>query len=463
MIKGVVVGETKIILQRGNIRGNSLKNNMKISQFIIATEQDDNPNTYLLYNTHTTAFVAMEKEKYNKIFIEKDFKEDCVQQLHKMGFLIDDDFDELAALEELRIKGMSDPVQNVTLLTTTECNARCYYCFENGIKQYPMTKKVADATIQYIIKNYPEPQFAINWFGGEPLMNFEIMKYITEELKKAGYDLIAHITTNGSLLTEEMLEYFQKEYSDLSFQITIDENGEKYGKIKRYVDIDAKDAYKRVINNVCMLLDHHVTTNVRLNFAASKIERAKEIYIQLKKEFEGHDNSSLYIYFAPLTLDSDNEIISDFHGDMEHPFLQAVKTQFSEGFPLYKPRYDGDMGLIGAFGLMPNAFSCGMTTKNRISIDADGTLYKCHRLSGKKEFACGTVFDGISEDNSIYRIFRNTTIEDEECKKCNLLPICQGGCKSQRILYGNKQKCHRIRQIQKELVNLYYKEMSKKM
>ena len=326
-----------------------------------------------------------------------------------------------------------------------------------------MTKKVADATIQYIIKNYPEPQFAINWFGGEPLMNIEIMKYITEELKKAGYDLIAHITTNGSLLTEEMLEYFQKEYSDLSFQITIDEIGEKYGKIKRYVDIDAKDAYKRVINNVCMLLDHHVTTNVRLNFAASKIERAKEIYIQLKKEFEGHDNSSLYIYFAPLTLDSDNEIISDFHGDMEHPFLQAVKTQFSEGFPLYKPRYDGDMGLIGAFGLMPNAFSCGMTTKNRISIDADGTLYKCHRLSGKKEFACGTVFDGISEDNSIYRIFRNTTIEDEECKKCNLLPICQGGCKSQRILYGNKQKCHRIRQIQKELVNLYYKEMSKKM
>lgn len=117
-------------------------------------------------------------------------------------------------------------------------------------------------------------------------MNFEIMKYITEELKKAGYDLIAHITTNGSLLTEEMLEYFQKEYSDLSFQITIDEIGEKYGKIKRYVDIDAKDAYKRVINNVCMLLDHHVTTNVRLNFAASKIERAKEIYIQLKKNLK---------------------------------------------------------------------------------------------------------------------------------------------------------------------------------
>lgn len=437
---------------------------MKISQFIIATKQDDYSNTYLLYNTHTTAFVVMDEKNYHKIFIEKDFSGDMyIQQLEKMGFLVDDNFDELNALEELRIKGMSDPVQNVTILTTTECNARCYYCFEAGIKQYPMTKEVASATVQYIKNNYPEPQFAINWFGGEPLMNFEIMKYITSELKNLGYDLISHITTNGSLLTEEMLDYFQKEYSDLSFQITIDEIGENYGKIKRYIDIDSQDAYNRVIKNVCMLLERHITTNVRLNFAASKIERAKEIYRELKKAFEGYDNSSLYIYFAPLTLDNDNEIISNFHGSMEHPFLQAVKTQFNEGFPLYKPRYDGDMGLIGAFGLMPNAFSCGMTTKNRISIDADGTLYKCHRLSGKKEFACGTVFDGISEDNKIYKFFRNTTITDEQCKKCNILPICQGGCKSQRILYGDKQKCHRIRQIQSELVNLYYKEIVKNM
>lgn len=46
-----------------------------------------------------------------------------------MGFIIDDDFDEIAALEEIRKNGMDDPVQNVTILTTTECNARCYYCF----------------------------------------------------------------------------------------------------------------------------------------------------------------------------------------------------------------------------------------------------------------------------------------------------------------------------------------------
>lgn len=98
---------------------------MKRSQFIIIAKRDDNPDIYLLYNTHTTVFVTIEKELYNRFFVEKDFSEDeYVCQLKKMRFLVDDDFDELKALEELRIKGMSDPVQNVTLLTTTECNAR---------------------------------------------------------------------------------------------------------------------------------------------------------------------------------------------------------------------------------------------------------------------------------------------------------------------------------------------------
>ena len=85
-----------------------------------------------------------------------------------------------------------------------------------------MTREIADATVKYIKKNYPEKQLAINWFGGEPLLNFEIIKYITAQLKESGYEIISHITTNGSLLTKEMIDYLQREYSDLSFQITIE-------------------------------------------------------------------------------------------------------------------------------------------------------------------------------------------------------------------------------------------------
>ncbi len=113
--------------------------------------------------------------------------------------------------------------------------------------------------------------------------------------------------------------------------------------------------------------------------------------------------------------------------------MQAVKLQYDEGFPLYAPRYEGEMGLLGSCGLMPNAFSCGMTTKNRIVIDANGDLYKCHRLSGKKEYSVGNIFDGINKNHPVYQMFRDTSIKDEQCKKCNILPICQGGCKSNVI------------------------------
>ncbi len=436
---------------------------MKISRFIIVAQKDNDEDVYLIYNTRTTAFITMDKNRYTTVFVKKDYSDrEVVDKLCAMGFLIEDDFDELKALEQIRQNGMDDPVQNVTINTTTQCNARCYYCFENGIKQYPMTTEVADATVEFIKKNYPDQQFAINWFGGEPLLNFDIIKYITKKLKESGYSIISHITTNGSLLTNEMMDYFTSEYEDFSFQITIDEIGEKYGKIKNYIDIDKADAYERVIRNIAMLLDNGITANIRLNFAASQIERAKEIYVQILQSLEGHDTSTLYLYFAPLTLDNENEIISNFHGDIEHPFLQAVKIQYDNGFPLYKPRYDGEMGMLGSFGLMPNAFSCGMTTKNRFSIDADGTLYKCHRLSGKKEYSCGSVFSGVDTENAVYKLFRNVEITDPECKECNILPICQAGCKSQRLLYGHKQKCHRIKQIQSELLNLYYSELCKK-
>ena len=139
-------------------------------------------------------------------------------------------------------------------------------------------------------------------------MNFHIIEYLTKGLKQAGYNLISHITTNGSLLSADMIDYFEREYSDLSFQITIDDIGEGYGRIKRYIDIQDNLAYERVMANVEELLRRKIKTNIRLNFAASQIEKAKAIYIGLKDRLANCDAGSLYIYFAPLTLIGSNDV-----------------------------------------------------------------------------------------------------------------------------------------------------------
>lgn len=446
---------SNLFLERGN---------MKASIFNVVTSINDTGKEMIIYNTHTTACVTLKKSMYEQIFVEKNFLDkEIVTALLKMGILVDDKFDEVKAIVKIRTQGMNDPVQSVVIFTTTECNARCYYCFEKGIKQFPMTFEVADEVLKFIKNNYTnEKPLGINWFGGEPLMNFKIIKYISDDLIKSGYKIVSHMPTNGSLFNEEMVEYFKTSYEHFSVQITLDAVDKEYGKIKRYIDINEDLAFDRVIKNVKMLLSNRITLDIRINFAASNIKKAKSIYSSILEILKGYDLSNAYIYMAPLTLDCDSEIISNYCGEGEHPYLQVTKMQLEEGFPLKIRRYHGKDELIAACGLMPTAYSCGMTCINRIVISADGELYKCHREAGKKQFSCGNVHNGINKNSETYKRFRTFEITDEDCKKCNILPICQGGCNYLRDIYGEKQKCHRIKQIKEELVKLYYAKTKNK-
>ena len=145
---------------------------------------------------------------------------------------------------------------------------------------------------------------------------------------------LIHITTNGSLITDDILDFFNNNYKKVSFQITLDDIGIEYAKIKRYVDISIDDAFGRVIDNIKNIIQKGIRLLIRVNFAASQIEKAKNIYSKIIELLDGLDLSNVNIYMAPLSLNCDREIISNFTGDIEHPFLQMVKTQREKGFSL---------------------------------------------------------------------------------------------------------------------------------
>ena len=428
---------------------------MKVSRFLIVTKSDE--GDYLIYNTVNTAFVAIEENKYNQIFIEHNFSDnEIVGNLYKMGILLDDTVDELEHMRQVRIKGSADKMPNVTILTTTDCNARCFYCFEQGIAHYDMTRDVQDATVDYIRENFPDKILGLGWFGGEPLMNFEAIKYIIGRLNEYGYKTFSHVTTNGSLINDEILQ-FAKDNSFTSFQVTIDGVDKDYGRIKKYTDISADNAYERVIVNVCKLLQYGFQVQIRINFVASKVDTALKTFKKIHTRISPFDKGNLYIYLSPLTLHDEKENICNLTCEGEHPFMKVTKFQFEQGFPLnaFKANVAEKDKLLIGLNLMPMGFSCGMAMKNRIVIDADGKLYKCHRLVGKSQYSCGNVFDGLVK-NEIYNAFISTELKDEECEKCNILPLCQGGCKSNKLQYGAQHRCTRIKQIKKELVKYYY-------
>ena len=214
----------------------------------------------------------------------------------KNSILIDDDVDEINRVRSIREKIANDNVQNIVILTTTDCNARCYYCFERGIKPEKMSFGTADALVDYCGKKYHDKKLLVSWFGGEPLLNYEIIEYITDKLIAKGYELSGYVTTNGSLLTPGMLLFFTERYANMTFQITLDALGDEYGKIKNYVDVPSSLAFNRTVENIKTILASKCKLLLRINFLTSQIDTALKTYDEVIDLFRGYDLSETNIF-----------------------------------------------------------------------------------------------------------------------------------------------------------------------
>lgn len=139
---------------------------MKKSIFNISQQIEEG---VLLYNTFTTSLVELSDEIYKIIFVEENFSLPEVSALYSMGFLVDDTYDEIKAMENIRrdvVKNSSEKIANIIIAPTLECNAHCYYCFENGYRKGKMTQETADSLIQFLVQHWNGEKLGITWFGG---------------------------------------------------------------------------------------------------------------------------------------------------------------------------------------------------------------------------------------------------------------------------------------------------------
>lgn len=422
---------------------------MKSSNFIITTKED---NQVVLYSTITTALIVISIEDYEQVFCHHIFQDTgLVQQLYQCGFLIDDDFDEVGLLEQLRKKDVEKPLPVITIYTTTNCNARCYYCFEKGIHPVDMTSDTASQVVRFIKKTFKGKRIQIMWFGGEPLMNFGIIEQVTTELYREGYELLTHITTNGSLLTKEMLSFFKSYYSKISIQITIDEIHDAYAKIKRYTDIPAELAFKRVVDNCKLIIDAQIYLSIRINYLEQNYNRATQIFEEIEQIFTPFDHHQLNIYLAPITLESGcNSCLSE----VDDSFKKVIKFHREHNVMNIRAK-DDDQQVLSSFCLLPKSGSCGAHRRNNIVVRADGMLFKCHRLANDDVYNVGNIYDGINYHSKYYTQFVTHIMTDETCAKCNVLPLCQGGCSVIKMLYNRNMECD-IKNVQESMLRDYF-------
>ena len=436
---------------------------MKFSKFNVYKKYND--QEYWVFNTLTTALIILENEKFMKYFINQDLDNgsEDVNEFLEMGFLIEDNFNELEYLEELRktVVNSNKKIADIMIAPTMDCNARCYYCFENGCHREKMTFETADAVVHYIEENWNGELFNVTWFGGEPLLATDIIDYISEQMAQKNIHYISKITTNGYELTEDVIDKAITKWHTNKVQISIDALFEEYNKIKNYKF--SGDAFQRVINNTRGALHAGLNVKVRINFNPLKKEKAAMLMEYLQTQFAEYDNFSCY--FAPIDADSRvvPSIAQKFETEKEHPFLSLIKFSKKYGYFSGNERgkngnflYD-EKGLLVDLKLYPSPTNCYASCPSVFAIDSKGDLYKCHRVLGKgQKYSSRNVKTGI-EKNEIYKFFCNTDLVYEECKDCKLLPVCQGGCKINAYIYKDEHACSPIKAIFPELIEEYLK------
>lgn len=267
---------------------------LRLMTYVVTQEVEEG---VLLYNTLTCALARVSHEEAQHLTE--------VEGLADHWFLVPEDHDDKRFCKMLRIgarlqKKQPKGIKTYTILTTTGCNARCVYCYQQGTRPVHMTMETAEKVAQYIVEHRGEHEkVKIRWFGGEPLYNNKVMDRISLRLQEHGISFISHITTNGYLFGERMVEKAVTLWNVKKVQITIDGTEENYNSIKRYVHPGTNSPYQRVIENIKRLLEtEKIRVHIRIHLNHDNLADVRQLTEELSTRFKGYDE--LRIYFQPI-------------------------------------------------------------------------------------------------------------------------------------------------------------------
>ena len=258
----------------------------KLSDYCIVEEYD---NGYILFHTITWTILYLTKEEFenrfnstfllsNKIIVNKNIDEtDIAEKAYINRAYID-------------VKDKFKNVNNFVILTTNECNANCPYCYE-VLKKGKMSKETADDLLDFIEKKH-NGKVAITWFGGEPLMNTDIMDYITTKLVEKEIKYSTSIISNTFNFTEDIIEKAVNLWKINHLQVTLDGPSEYYNKIKNF-DYNG-DSFDFVLNNVQNILEKtKIGISIRINVSDENIDMVEELFSVLKDRFNDYMKSRI--------------------------------------------------------------------------------------------------------------------------------------------------------------------------
>ena len=303
------------------------------------------------------------------------------------------------------LKPAAKAITGYTILTTTGCNARCYYCFEKGTKPVTMTAETASKVVRYIVAHHGDETVNIRWFGGEPLVNAKVIDQICTELSRQGVPFRSTMTSNGYLMDAGMVERAKDLWQLRRVQITLDGMAQTYNRVKAYVYRDV-NAFERVLQNIGLLTAARIPVLIRLNTDMHNIREMAELVQLLHQHFGS--NEYLNVFSMPLYGERAPE-------DNAELFAQRMELKQQ----IAQCGYVGQWSLGLRRDIKPN--ECMANDDGFVVITPDGHLSKCQHYIEREFFGH---IDSEERDKAIIRKFKERRADIEACATCPYYPQC---------------------------------------
>ncbi|MDR1687910.1 MAG: thioether cross-link-forming SCIFF peptide maturase [Clostridiales bacterium] len=378
------------------------------------------------FETETAqAIIRKYKTKYSEAEIAECLEE--LTELKNAGTLYSRDI-----YENIPLKELGKPVVKALCMHMAhDCNLKCGYCFGaggafNGEKQL-MSLDTAKEAINFVIKNSgSRKNLEIDFFGGEPLMNLNVIKetvaYARQKEKEHGKKFNFTLTTNGVLLGGETNRFINENMQNVV--LSLDGRKEVNDNMRKTAN-SAGSSYDIIVPKFLELVKARDYKNyyVRATFTADNLDFSNDALHLARLGFKE-------ISVEPVVADETLPYaLKGEHLDEIYRQYEILAQKMAEankegnGFNFFHFNID----LEGGPCVYKRLAGCGAGTEY-LAVTPSGDLYPCHQLVGKSEYLLGSVYTGITNTEA-GRKFRNTNVYTKpNCKNCWAKFICGGGC-----------------------------------
>lgn len=341
--------------------------------------------------------------------------------------------------EQFKDKMIDSPIKAMCLHVAHDCNLRCKYCFAStgdfGHGRKLMTEETAKQAIDFLLTHSgTRRNLELDFFGGEPLMNFDVIKKTVDYARKResefGKNFRFTVTTNGILLDDEKIKYINREMDNVVLSL----DGRKEINDMMRPCSNGKGSFDVIVPKYKKLVEGRGTKDyyIRGTFTKHNLDFAKDV---IDVNDMGFDQLSM----EPVVTDEDKDyaitkndlpIVFKEYEKLAQKIIEKKKD--GSGINFFHFMIDLTQGPCAIKRL--RGCGCG---NEYVAITPEGDIYPCHQFVGMEEWKMGHVSDGVVDDEK-KRFFAKTTVYDKpKCKECWAKFYCSGGCNANNLQYAD--------------------------